>query len=182
MQTAPFRCVVGDPPWRFGDSLPGKKRGASKHYGTMTPAEIAAYLPSLNLEIAPDALLFLWRVSALVPEAYAVVKAWGFVAKAELVWEKTTSGGLAHFGMGRFTRAAHETCIIAARGQGSALVKDHSVRSVFKAPVGRHSEKPAEFFSIVERLVSGPYVECFARTRRPGWLCLGDELPGKAAE
>jgi N6-adenosine-specific RNA methylase IME4 len=148
----------------------------------MTPAEIAAYLPSLNLEIAPDALLFLWRVSALVPEAYSVVKAWGFVAKAELVWEKTTSGGLRHFGMGRYVRQEHETCIIAARGQGSKLIKDHKVRSIFAAPTGRHSEKPAEFFSIVERLVSGPFVELFARERRLGWTAFGDELPGRAAE
>jgi N6-adenosine-specific RNA methylase IME4 len=84
--------------------------------------------------------------------------------------------------MGRFTRAAHETCIIASRGQGSKLIKDHGVRSVFSAAVGRHSEKPGAFFDLVERLVSGPYVELFARERRCGWTAFGDELPGVAAE
>lgn len=175
----PFRTVVADPPWKFGDKLPGKGRGAAKHYATMTTEEIEAYLATLDVEIAPDALLFLWRVSAMVPEAYRVVSAWDFEAKSELVWRKTTAGGLPHFGMGRYVRAGHESCIIARRGQ--AKVRDKSVRSVFDAPVGRHSEKPDEFFRIVERLGEGPFLELFGRKERPGWTVLGDELDGNVA-
>jgi len=32
----PFRTIVADPPWPFGDKLPGPKRGAVKHYKGMS--------------------------------------------------------------------------------------------------------------------------------------------------
>jgi len=50
------------------------------------------------------------------------------------------------------------------------------VRSIFEAPVGRHSEKPHEFYSLVERMRKGPYAEIFARRYLPGWDCFGLEL------
>jgi N6-adenosine-specific RNA methylase IME4 len=51
-----------------------------------------------------------------------------------------------------------------------------NVRSSFEAPVGRHSEKPDESYELIERLAPGPYVELFARRKRPGWTCLGNEV------
>jgi N6-adenosine-specific RNA methylase IME4 len=176
----PFRVIAADPPWRFSDSLPGKSRGASRNYRTLTVPEIESFLVDNAIPVADDALLFMWRVSAMVPEAYGVVRAWGFVPKSEIVWRKLTRTGSVHFGMGRYTRSAHETCIVASRGRN--IVKDHAVRDVFDAVVGRHSEKPEAFFHLVERMADGPRLELFARTRRPGWSAIGDELAPVAAE
>ena len=169
------RLLVADPPWRFSDKLPGPGRGAAKHYPTLDAARIEMFpLPPL----ADDCALFLWRVAAMQEEALAVARAWGFAPKTELVWEKKTVGGKEAFGMGRILRAAHETCIVATRGRPE--VCDRSIRSRFSAPVGRHSEKPNEFFGLVERLYSSvpsdQRVEMFARRPRLGWVCLGDEL------
>lgn len=169
----PFRVLVADPPWSFGDKLPGRTRGAEKNYPVLSQEEIEAF--SLPL-MAQDALLFLWRVSSQVEEAYRVCRSWGFVPKTELVWRKETKTGLQHFGMGRTLRASHETCIVAQRGR--SIVKCRSVRSLFSAPVGRHSEKPELFYSIVEQLADGPYVELFARRPRHGWTTYGNELQG----
>lgn len=177
------RVIVADPPWRFGDALPGPGRGASKHYSTMSLSDIigfAANCPPFSRALingfATPQLLFLWRVASMVPEALDVIGAWGFIAKAELVWVKTTDDGQKlSFGMGHYTRNCHETCIIATRGK--VKVRSKSVRSVFEAPVGRtHSKKPDRFYEIVEELSEGPYLELFARRRRAGWTCLGDEL------
>lgn len=170
-----FRLVVADPAWRFKDKLPGEKRGASKHYQTMSVREIMTYpLPPLF----DDALLLLWRVAAIGDEAYKVARAWEFTPKAEMVWIKRTKNGNRHCGMGRYTRGEHETCLICTRGKAYTLIKDHGIRSTFEAPVGPHSAKPDEFFAIAERLFPGPYVELFARRRRPGWTQYGLELPG----
>lgn len=170
--SAPFRVVVADPPWRFGDKLPGKTRGAAKQYATMSVESICdIQLPPL----APDAFLFLWRVAAMVEEAYLVCRHWGFTPKSELVWEKLTKNGKPHFGMGRILRASHEICIVATRGNPKPLVRN--VRSRFAAAVGRHSEKPAAFFDIVERISHGPYLEMFGRKTRPGWVVTGNEIP-----
>ncbi len=46
------------------------------------------------------------------------------------------------------------------------------------APMTRHSEKPEEVQDRIERLVSGPYLELFARRRREGWATVGNELDG----
>lgn len=173
-----FRVITADPPWAFGDRLPGASRGAVKNYPVMSVDDICRFpLPPL----ADDALLFLWRVSSQVEEAYRVVRAWGFVPKTELVWRKLTVGGKRWFGMGRYLRAEHETAIVAVRGR--IRVKVRNIRSTFEAPTGRHSEKPEVFYDLVEQLSDGPYVELFARRQRPGWTCLGNELPaaGEAA-
>lgn len=39
----------------------------------------------------------------------------------------------------------------------------------FKAPRGSHSEKPALFADLIEKMSPGPYVELFARQPRLGW-------------
>lgn len=168
----PFKVVAADPPWLFGDSLPGKNRGASKNYGCLSLDKIKAFdLPP----IADDAVLFLWRVSAMVQDAYEVVRAWGFTPKSEIVWRKRTTKDKRHFGMGRYVRAEHETAIVATRGR--CPVADRSIRSIFDAPIGRHSAKPDEFFELVERLYpKGPYLEVFGRKRRKNWTVLGNEV------
>jgi len=170
--------LVADPPWPLKDKLPGPGRGAVKHYKCMTVADICNYpLPHSVLE-APSAILFLWRLASMPEEAYQVARAWGFVPKSELVWQKLTKNGKHHFGMGSYTRASHETCIIAVKGKPSlARPAIRNQRSTFEAPVGRHSAKPDEFYQIVERMYpdSVPY-ELFARVARIGWCQEGDEL------
>ena len=165
------RVLCADPPWSFGDKLPGAGRGAEKNYSVMGVEAICGFdLPPIH----ENAWLFMWRVASQVEEAYRVVRAWGFVPKTEIVWQKLTSGGKPWFGMGRYTRSSHEVAIVSTRGRVQPKVRN--VRSTFSAKAGRHSEKPDEFYKIVERLSEGPYVELFARRRRPGWLCLGNEL------
>lgn len=162
--------LIADPPWRFGDKLPGTSRGAERNYPTLSWQEIAKFpLPPL----ADDAHLFLWRVAAMQVEALHVVSAWGFTVKTEIVWCKQTSTGARWFGMGRHVRAEHEICLVATRGRPK--VRSRSVRSTFAAPVVGHSAKPDAFYALVEELV-GPGVELFARRQRPGWQCYGDEL------
>ena len=167
----PTAVLVADPPWSFNDKLPGPRRGAVKHYDVLDLNGIKSFpLP----ELAPDCYLFLWRVAAMVEEAYEVVRSWRFVPKAEIVWRKRTKNGKRHFGMGHHVRAEHETCIIATRGRPK--VKVRNVRSIFDGTVAEHSRKPDEFYALVEEMCEGPYVELFARQRRPGWQCFGDEL------
>lgn len=168
-----FACVVADPPWSFGDKLPGPGRGAAKHYAVTDAADMERWqLPA----ISDDAYLFLWRVSSQVEEAYRLVRAWGFAPKTEIVWIKRTVHGKRWFGMGRTLRGEHESAIVATRGRPQPLSR--SIRSTFQAvvPDGKHSAKPDEFFALVEALTPGPRIELFARRERPGWTCVGDEL------
>lgn len=167
----PFATVVADPPWSPVDQLPGPKRGSTKHYRCLpTPAICEAALPPL----ASDCWLFLWRLASMPEDALAVVRAWGFVPKSEIIWVKSKGERSLQMGMGRSVRNAHETCIVATRGRPERL--SASVYSVLFAPRGKHSAKPEAFRDLVERLAPGPYLELFARTQRKGWDCRGDEL------
>jgi N6-adenosine-specific RNA methylase IME4 len=180
--TEPFRVITADCPWRPGDSLPGKTRGAAKQYKTMTVDHLCTFeLPP----IAPDCVLFLWRLSIMQEEALRVARAWGFnPTKGELVWAKMTPSGKQHFGMGRILRGSHESCIVATRGKPTPL--HHSQRDLFSAPVPRvggriiHSAKPDAFYEIVRGLFDGPRAALFERKQRPGFECFGDQLPESA--
>jgi N6-adenosine-specific RNA methylase IME4 len=168
---SPARVLVADPPWSFDDTLPGPKRGASKHYAVMSLEDIKRFpLPRMQA----NSMLFLWRVASMVEEAYQVVRAWGFEPKTELVWLKRTESGKRHFGMGHYLRAEHETCIVATRG--SVKVEDRAIRSTFAAPIGPHSAKPDEFYKLVQQISYGPHVALFERTPRAGWRQYGFEM------
>jgi N6-adenosine-specific RNA methylase IME4 len=176
-----FSILVADPPWSFKDNLPGKGRGARKHYGCLDLDSIKSFLVDGKIDqyIADDALLFLWRVASMQDESLATMRAWGFGApKSEIVWVKMTKDmAKPKIGMGHYTRNAHEVCLIGARGKAAQLIADHGVPSVITAPPGAHSAKPDEFYAAVNRLRGGnPVLELFARRQQDGWACMGDQL------
>lgn len=187
----PVRMVWADPPWPFHDRLPGSGRGAEKHYGLMTMDEIHALLPRLEREegllIAEQAHLYLWVPNIFVRDAYEVAQSWGFVSKNLITWVKTRGVGLqgtriyanlddarVQLGMGWYFRNCTEQVVFATRG--NLRTNEKGMPNVFFAPRTYHSRKPQEFYDIVERMSSGPYVELFARQpTREGWAAWGDE-------
>lgn len=169
--------LVADPCWKFSDNLPGEKRGASKHYYTMTVEELSQFpIPTME----KNSILFMWRVASMQKEALELIDAWGFILKSELVWIKTNKDNKSlSFGMGRYSRHCHEVCLIAVKKKGSFKVTNNSIRSVFYAPRGKHSEKPDEFYSIVKQMTEGHNrVELFSRQIRDGFNCYGYDING----
>jgi N6-adenosine-specific RNA methylase IME4 len=76
-------------------------------------------------------------------------------------------------GCGYWTRAGFEQCWLATRGKPKRSNAD--VRQVLIEKRREHSRKPDGIHERIERLVAGPYLELFARQRRPGWDCWGNE-------
>jgi N6-adenosine-specific RNA methylase IME4 len=180
----PFGCILADPAWEYETwSEGGQGRSAAMKYRTMTEAEIAALGAHVRVLPADDCLLMLWGVWPQLPGALAVIAAWGFTYKTcGLLWEKLNPSGEGfHEGMGKWTRANTEPCLLATRGAPFRLNTD--VDQLLVAPRGRHSEKPAEAHARIERLVGGPYLELFGRARVPGWTVWGNEVaaPGGGA-
>jgi N6-adenosine-specific RNA methylase IME4 len=173
--TSPPVVLVADPAWKMRDSCPGNGRGAAKHYQCLSLDRIALYPLPPEVQLAQNAVLFLWRLSAMQEEALMVARSWGFKPHSELVWEKLTPTGKRHFGMGHLVRGAHETCLIAVRGRARPAVRD--TRSIFSGAVGLHSEKPEAFYNLVERMYPhSPRFELFARRTRMGWQQQGRQL------
>jgi N6-adenosine-specific RNA methylase IME4 len=183
-----FKVIYADPPWEFKVySGRGKARSADRHYDTLSLAAIKA-LPVADLA-ADDCALFLWGVWPELAGALEVIAAWGFEYKTlAFVWLKTAAtadtikfdGDGLHWGMGYWTRANTEPCLLATRGAPLRLAQD--VHQVVIAPVGAHSSKPEQVRNRIERLLAGPYLEIFARRRAAGWTVWGNELLQQAAE
>ncbi len=170
-----YRVIYADPPWSFATfSHKGKGRSAEAHYDCMGLDEIKA-MPVADWA-AGDCALFLWATDPLLPRAFEVIAAWGFVYKTiAFTWVKTTKDGTGFpIGCGFWTRANPELCLLATRGRPQRISR--SVRQLILAPRQAHSQKPEEVYERIESLVPGPYLELFARERRPGWASWGQEV------
>lgn len=169
-----YSVIYADPPWSFDVwSGAGKDRAAENHYPTMSQTEIEA-MPVASLA-ANDCALFMWAVMPQLPEALAVIEAWGFTYKTcAFVWLKQTKNeDKFATGMGYWTRANAEICLLATRGSPPRLNAD--VHQVVTSPRLEHSRKPDEVSSRIERLVPGPYIELFSRRPRDGWDAWGNQ-------
>lgn len=170
-----YRTIYADPPWTFRTwSDRGKGRSPEAHYDCMSLDSIKA-LPVRDWA-APDAVLLMWATDPLLPRALEVIAAWGFTYKTVgFYWAKLRPGkdpsamDEADFftGMGFWTRANPELCLLATRGKPKR--RAGNVKRLLIAPRREHSRKPDEAARRVEALCEGPYLEMFARESRPGW-------------
>jgi N6-adenosine-specific RNA methylase IME4 len=165
LPAGPFDVLYVDPPWR--SSSPRSEWSPEQHYATLTLEEIKALEPPA----ADDAVLFLWAVNGLLPEALGVIEQWGFVYKTNLVWIKPS------IGLGHWLRNRHELLLLAVRGSIALPDEPDRADSVVEAPRRRHSEKPDHVYELIELMFPGASrVELFARKTRPGWVAWGNEV------
>ncbi len=176
-----YRVIYADPPWSFATySAKGKGRSPEAHYRCMDFAEIKR-IPVADWA-AEDCILLLWVTDPLLPRGLELLDAWGFAYKTVgFYWAKLNRRAdrsaideRSFFtGLGFWTRANVEQCLLATRGKPKRLAKD--VRRLVVSPRREHSRKPDEVHERIERLAAGPYLEMFARGARPGWDVWGDQ-------
>ena len=182
-----YGVILADPPWKYTtwSEDTGAGRSAESHFPTMLVDDIAA-MPVGELADR-NCALFMWATWPTIRDAFVVAEAWGFEYRtAAFTWaklsKKCNSWGpydavderIWHFGMGNWTRANSEVCLLFTRGEPKRMNAD--VRQLIAAPVREHSRKPDEQYERIERLISGPYLELFARYKRPGWHSWGNEI------
>ena len=171
-----FAIIYADPPWSYRVwSEKGKGRSAENHYSTMSVKDICA-LPVADIA-AKDSALFLWATFPNLPEAFEVIKAWGFTYKTvAFTWVKTCRKSPGYFvSLGHWTRANAEVCLLATKGSPHRISK--SVRQLIVSPIRQHSQKPGEARErIVELMGSLSRVELFAREKVTGWSAWGNEV------
>lgn len=169
-----YGLILCDPPWRFANwSEAGEGKNPLAHYACVDLAGIKA-LPVGQLA-APDCALVMWATAPMLPQAIETMAAWGFAFKTAGAWAKQSSTGEKWaFGTGYVLRSAAEFFLIGTIGKPKALSR--SVRNLIVAPVREHSRKPDAMHELCEALFGGPRCELFARERRSGWSCWGNEV------
>ena len=129
-------------------------------------------------EIAAEkAHLYLWVPNALLPDGLAVMRAWGFEYKTNIVWEKVRKDGEPDGrGVGFYFRNVTELLLFGVRGQHNrTLSPARSQVNLLRTMKREHSRKPDEIYPIIERCSEGPYLELFARGMRKGWDLWGNQ-------
>lgn len=169
-----YSVIYADPPWTYRN---GGNGAAKNHYATMT-AEQIKNLPVAHLA-KDNAVLFMWSTFPNLKHALETIEAWGFEYKTlAFNWVKRNKSGNGWFwGLGFWTRANSEICLLAVKGKPKRI--SARVHSVVDAPIARHSAKPAEVRErIVELMGDVPRIELFARNTVPGWDAWGNEVYG----
>ena len=172
-----FGTILADPPWRFtnrtGKMAPEHKRLSC--YGTLGFEEIIV-LPVTQL-LLPQSRLYLWIPNALLKEGLEVMHAWGFSCKTNIVWCKVRKdGGPDGRGVGFYFRNVTELVLFGVRGRLRTFKPDRTRVNIIETRKREHSRKPDELYDVIERCSPGPYLEMFARQKRPGWKQRGDEI------
>lgn len=172
-----YQTVYADPPWRFANRT-GKMAPENKkltRYPTMELSDIIA-LPVSDV-VADKAHLYLWVPNALLPDGLAVMKAWGFEYKSNLVWEKVRKDGMPDGrGVGFYFRNVTELLLFGIKGKNNrTLARGRSQVNLLRAMKREHSRKPDEFVDLIEACSPGSKLEMFARGDRTGWDMWGNQ-------
>jgi N6-adenosine-specific RNA methylase IME4 len=184
-----YGAIAADPASKFSSYTsiqsqnPSSRRDNERHYQVLPFDELAA-LPVKELASPEGAHLFLWSSGPFLLQAVKLIDAWGFkFSTRAFTWLKTKRGwdGISPLaetdfpvGLGLTVRHQTEFVLLARRGNCRRQRKD--VRELIFAPRREHSRKPDEFYRRVEQYCEGPYVDLFARERRPGWDAWGNEI------
>jgi N6-adenosine-specific RNA methylase IME4 len=176
-----YAVIYADPPWKFSVySAKGEGRSATAHYNCLSLDQL--YRLPVSEIAADDSVLFLWTTDPFLPKGIDLASAWGFNYKTvAFYWAKLNKSADKKLfsekdfftGLGYWTRANLEPCLLATRGSPKRISK--KVKRLIISPRREHSRKPDEVFARIEELVEGPYVELFARASRHGWDSWGDQ-------
>jgi N6-adenosine-specific RNA methylase IME4 len=128
-------------------------------------------IKALEIPAADDAVLFLWGVNSMTPEAIEVMQAWGFEYVTNFAWVKDK------IGLGQYNRTQHELLHLGRRGTFPPPATNRRSSSIIDAARGRHSQKPEAVYELIERMYpNARKLELFGRGKpRPGWTIWGNQ-------
>lgn len=166
-----YKTIYADPPWM--ESGGGRiKRGADRHYQLMKTSEICA-LPIIKDICAENCHCYLWVTNNHLPDGLKVLDAWGFRYVTMITWLKDRQG------LGQYFRGITEHCIFGVRGNLPYKVskgKRQQGKTGFYAVRYKHSRKPNEMRSMIEKVSYPPYIELFARRQSLNWDVWGNKI------
>ena len=169
-----YQVIYADPPWEFGTWGKTGWKAPQRHYNCLPLLDIIAF--PIEKLADKDCVLFLWTTYPALQQSFYVIEGWGFhYSTIGFTWVKTTKNGKYHYGLGFWTRANPEVCLLATKGHPKRINK--GIAQLVVSPVREHSKKPDEVRERIVTLMGNlPRIELFARQQIEGWDCWGDEV------
>jgi len=171
-----YQIIYADPPWNFrvwSKNIGKGGRCPDKHYKTMDLEDIKKF----NIPADDTCSLFMWVTYPMLQEGLELLKAWGFVYRTTaFTWAKLNPSGVGYsMGLGYWTRANPEICILGTKGKPKRI--NAGVRNLVVSPRRKHSQKPDEIKEMIVKLMGDiPRIELFARQKTEGWDVWGNEV------
>lgn len=172
-----YNIIYADPPWKFkyyGKS-DDRYRRAEGHY-TVTDLDEMKKLPISKLT-DDNCAIFMWAIYPMLPQSLELLEAWGFEFKTvAFTWvKKNKTNHDFFFGMGYWTRANCEICLLGVKGHPKRA--NSNVAQLVISNRREHSRKPDEVRKRIVQLMGNlPRIELFARQRFEGWDAWGNEV------
>jgi len=172
-----YQIIYADPPWHF--KVYSEKGHNERYRGCpylVMSKDAISKLPIKDLS-DKNCALFLWATYPNLLEAFEVIKNWEFHYKTvAFTWVKLNPKGIGyHFGLGYWTRANPEICLLATRGSPKRI--NCSIPNLIISPRRAHSQKPDKVRERIVNLVGNlPRIELFARQKTEGWDVWGNEV------
>jgi N6-adenosine-specific RNA methylase IME4 len=158
-----YKTILADPPWKYGK---GWGWGAGEYYNLMSLEDIKN-LPVNNLA-EENAHLYLWCPNGMIPQGLEVMQSWGFKFKTILTWVKNRSI------FGYYFKGQSEQILFGVKGK--LAPQDRKQVTILNGVVRNHSRKPDEQYGVIEKISPAPRIELFARHKKQGWDCFGNEV------
>jgi N6-adenosine-specific RNA methylase IME4 len=176
-----YQVILADPAWP--QSKGGKKSvrpnssGEKLDYQVISLEEIQQILLKASFLDDVDRVFFVWTIDKFLHQTEKMMIDLGYKLHARMIWNKVTGIPAA------FTiRFGHEYLLWFYKKHLLPVAKEErgKIHSVFTEQVKRHSQKPEIAYQIIERLYpNANRLELFARNKREGWTCLGNEISGR---
>ena len=150
---------------------------AEKHYKVIEIKDIVEMKNVITRISDKDCILFLWVTFPCLLDGLKVIKEWGFTYKTcGFTWVKRNKkSDTWFFGLGHWTRANPEICLLGTKGKISRV--SNKVSQVVDTHIEEHSKKPAIVRERIVELVGDlPRIELFARQEVDGWDAWGNEV------
>ena len=171
-----YSVIYADPPWHY-DAWKNGNGIAKNHYNTMKIEEIIEIKDTIQKISDKNCVLFLWVTFPCLLEGLRTLHEWGFKYKTcGFTWIKRNKvSDTWFFGLGHWTRANAEICLIAIKGTIKRV--SNKVSQIVDTHIEEHSRKPEIVRDRIVKLVGDlPRIELFARKNADGWDCWGDEI------
>ncbi len=169
-----YNIIYADPAWKYKHWNDDKVTRKCP-YDLMNTEDI--YNLPVNEIADKDCILFIWVTYPKLLEGIETISKWGFTYKTcAFSWvKKNKKADSLFWGLGYWTRANNEICLLATKGKPKRVSK--GVHQIVLDKIREHSRKPDCVRDRIVQLCGDlPRIELFARQKVKGWDCWGNEV------
>jgi N6-adenosine-specific RNA methylase IME4 len=178
-----YSVICADPAWAYKSArtLQGKNSHLTAktgdQYKTEKSGDFKDLGPLIHNVVEDDSILFMWCTGPVMAEAIELMAAWEYpYSQVAFVWNKVNGNP------GSYTHTNCEFVLVGRRNRIPRPYKRASARQYVESKRQGHSVKPEDIQDRIEKMFSMEdhrHLELFARRKREGWTCIGNELSGE---